>query len=78
MLFPPSLEDFIPAKHPVRIVNQIIENLDLRYLYSLYDPNGAPPYNPKMMVKILFFGYMQNIFSSRKLEAAVQENVFFM
>lgn len=78
MLFPPSLEDFIPPKHPVRIVNQIIDTLDLRYLYEIYNPNGAPPYNPKMMLKILFFGYMQNIFSSRKLEAAIQENVYFM
>ena len=78
MLIPPSLEDFIPADHPVRLVNRIIDNLKLDYIYRLYDSEGAPAYDPRMMLKILFFAYMQNIYSSRKIEAAVKENVNYM
>lgn len=78
MLFPPSLEDFIPANHPVRLVNKIIDNLNLDFLYTQYKGDGAPPYDPRMMLKILFFAYMQNIYSSRKIEMAVKENVNFM
>ena len=78
MLFPPSLEDFIPADHPVRLVNKIINKLNLNFVYRLYDSEGAPAYEPRIMIKILFYAYMQNIYSSRKIEAAVKENVNFM
>lgn len=78
MLFPPALEDFIPEDHPVRLVNKIVDSLDLDFVYKLYDPSGAAAYSPKIMIKILFFAYMQNIYSSRKIEAACKENVNFM
>ena len=78
MMFPPAVEDFIPADHPVRLLNNIINKLNLDFVYQLYDKDGAPAYDPKIMIKILFFAYMQNIYSSRKIEAAVKENVNFM
>lgn len=78
MLFPAYLEDFIPLDHPVHLVNTIINNLNLDVLYRLYNGDGAPAYDPRLMLKILFFAYMQNIYSSRKIEAAVKENVNFM
>ena len=78
MIFPPSLLDFIPENHPAIAINKIIDELKLDYVYNLYSGEGAPPYHPKIMLKILFFAYMQNIYSSRKIEAAVKENVVFM
>lgn len=78
MLFPPSLEDLIPEDHPARLINKIIDNLNIDFLYQQYTGEGAPAYAPKIMLKILFFAYMQNIYSSRKIEAAVKENVNFM
>jgi len=78
MLFPPAVEDLIPVNHPVRLLNKIIDSLNLDYVYRQYVGDGAPAYDPRIMIKILFFAYMQNIYSSRKIEAAVKENVNFM
>lgn len=77
-LFPPTFAELIPTDHPVRLLNKIIDSLDLEEMYKLYNTDGAPPYDPRIMLKILFFAYMQNIFPSRKIEKAVQENVNFM
>lgn len=77
-LLPLTFEELIPQNHPVRLVNQIIDKLNLGELYRLYSTDGAPPYDPRIMLKILFFAYMQNIYSSRKIEAALRENVNFM
>jgi transposase len=78
MLIPPSLEDFIEDKHPVRVVNNVINRIDLKPLYDRYQGGGASSYDPRMMLKILIFAYLSNIFSSRKIEAALKENVHFM
>lgn len=78
MLFPPAVEDFIPDPHPVRVVNDVIERVDLSALYAKYGGGGRSSYHPKMLLKVLVFGYLSNIYSSRKLEAAVCEHVHFM
>ena len=78
MLLPPSLEEIIDRNHPVRLINKIIDDLNIDVLYKLYEGNGAPAYDPRTMLKILFYAYTSNIYSSRKIEAAVKENVTFM
>jgi transposase len=78
MLLPPSLEEMIEAKHPVRLVNQIVNKINLQELYSQYEGGGAPSYSPRMMLKIIIYGYLSNIYSSRKIEASVKENIHFM
>src|SRR5690606_41166866 len=77
-LFPPSIEELIPKNHPVRIVNGVIEQLDIRALIEAYNAEGKPSYNPKMMLKIMVYAYMDNIYSSRKIEKAMRENINFM
>ena len=78
MLLPPSLEELIEANHPVRVVNDVIERIDLQPLLSAYKPGGTSVYHPKMLLKVLVYGYLSNIFSSRKIEAALRENIHFM
>lgn len=78
MLLPPSLEELIPANHPVRVVNQVIERIDIQPLIKKYKGGGASSYHPKMLLKILVYGYLCNLFSSRKLEQAANENIHFM
>ena len=78
MLFPPSLEELIPSNHPVRVVNSVVDQLDLDRLYARYRGGGASSYHPRMLLKVLVFGYLSNIYSSRKLEACVQQNIYFM
>ena len=77
-LFPPSIEQLIPRDHPVRIVNGVIEQLDLQLLTKIYAREGRPSYHPKMMLKVMVYAYMDNIYSSRKIEKALRENINFM
>jgi transposase len=78
MLLPPSLDELIAAAHPVRVVNEVIESLNLELLEKAYKGGGTSSYHPRMLLKILVYGYVSNTYSSRKLEAATKENIHFM
>ena len=78
LLLPPSLEELIAPNHPVRVVNQVVENLNLDPVLDKYDGGGCPAYHPRMMLKVLVYGYMTNRYSSRKIEEALQQNIHFM
>ena len=78
MLLPPSLEELIEENHPVRVVNRVIERINLDSLLSTYKPGGTSVYHPKMLLKVMVYGYLSNIYSSRKLEATLKENINFM
>jgi transposase len=59
MLFPASIEDYVPGDAPVRVYDAIIDAFDLETLGIEVDPHkvGAPPYDPKVMLKLLVYGY---------------------
>ncbi len=78
MLFPPSLDEMIEPEHPVRLVSSILDKLDLAPLLSRYRGCGASSYHPRMLLKVLVYGYLTNIYSTRKMEAAVKANIHFM
>ena len=78
MLIPPSLDELIKPNHPVRLINTVIDRLDLESLVNKYEGGGASSYHPRMLLKVLVYGYLCNIYSSRKLEDAVMENIHFM
>lgn len=77
-LLPPSLDSLISEDHPVRVVNGIIDQLDLGPILELYQGGGSSSYHPRMMLKVLVYGYIRNIYSSRKLEMSVNEHIHFM
>lgn len=77
-LLPPSLDSLISESHPVRLVSKLIDQLDISTLIDQYTARGASSYHPRMMLKILAYGYMRNLYSSRKLEMAIKENIHFM
>ena len=78
VLFPYSFEELIPENHPVRIVNDILERINIDPLLKAYSREGNPSYHPGMMLKVMVFAYMNNIYSSRKIEKALRENINFM
>jgi transposase len=78
MLLPPSLEELIDASHPVRTVSEIVDKLDLSAIEAKYQGGGASSFHPRMMLKVLIYSYMTNIYSSRKMERALKENIHFM
>lgn len=78
MLLPPSLEEMIPENHPVRVVNQVIDTIDMDSLMKKYKGVGCSSYHPRLMLKVLIYGYLTNTYSSRKIEEALRQNVHFM
>ena len=78
MMLPPSLEELIADKHAVRVVNDVIDRINVEPLLSAYHTKGTSSYHPVMLLKVLVYGYLSNIYSSRKLEAACKENIHFM
>ena len=77
-LLPPSYDDFISENHPVRIVNGIINQIDISCIERTYKGGGTSSYHPRDLIKILIYGYLRNLYSSRKIEQALGENVHFM
>lgn len=77
-LIPPSWDEKIISSHPVRIVNKIIDSLDLKKLYASYEGGGSSSYDPKMLLKAIIYAYISNIYSSRKIEEAVKSNINFI
>jgi transposase len=78
ILLPYSFDDQIPEKHPVRIVDQVVESINIHPLLKAYSKEGAPGYHPKMLLKVMLYAYMTNVYSSRKIELALRENINFM
>ncbi len=78
MLLPPSLDILIDANHPVRTINKVIDQIDIDPLIKNYKGGGSSSFHPRMMLKVLIYSYINNIYSSRKIESAVKENIHFM
>lgn len=78
-LVPPSLDDWLPQEHIARFIADLVdEHLDLSAFYADYrEGRGAPPFDPRSMVRVLLLGYTTGIRSSRKLEAACSDIVAF-
>lgn len=77
-LFPPNIEDLIATNHPARVVSEVIDKIDIDVILKKYKGIGTSSYHPRMLLKVLVYGYLNNIYSSRRLEAAVKENIYFM
>lgn len=79
MLVPPSLDEWLPENHLSRFIAEIVEtSLDLDRFYSSYRKvKGQPPYDPRLMVRVLLYGYCVGVRSSRELERACVDVVAF-
>ncbi|WP_212001377.1 IS1182 family transposase [Chitinophaga sp. HK235] len=78
MLFPPEIGDLIAENHPVRVVDDVIEKIDITLLLKRYKAGGTSSYHPRMLLKVLIYAYINNIYSSRKIEEALGQNIHFM
>lgn len=78
LLLPPSLDELIPQTHSVRVVNNIIDRLDISEILRSYRGGGNSCFNPRVMLKILVYAYLNNIYSSRRIEQQLHENIHYM
>lgn len=77
ILFPPRLDKDIAENDPVRVVDAVIDNLKLNNFRKLYKERGRSPYHPKMMLKAIIYGYMNNLYSCRKIETALKRDILY-
>ena len=79
LLLPPSLRDWLPENHLAYCVSDVVDQLDLSAIESVYEEEdrGQPPYHPRMMVKILVYSYCVGVFSTRRMEKRLVEDVAF-
>ena len=77
-LLPPSLDELIPAQHLVRVVNRVVDELDIEPLLAKYKGGWTSSYHPRMLLKAIVYAYTQKVYSSRKIEKALWENIGFM
>jgi len=78
-LLPPSVQDWLPENDLVYFVLEVASELDISAITQKYEQEerGFPPYNPRMMVALLFYAYCRGIYSSRKIMAACEERLTF-
>jgi transposase len=79
LLLPPSLRDWLPEQHLAYFVSDVVDQLDLSRIESVYEKEerGQPPYHPRMMAKILIYAYCVGVFSSRRMQKRLVEDVAF-
>lgn len=77
-LLPPSLEEVIAPDHLARLISQSVDQMDISSIEKLYSENGQHAYHPRMLLKVLIYGYASGIRSSRKLADKLHEDIVFM
>jgi len=79
LLLPASLREWLPDDHLSYFVSDVVDQLDLSAIERLYEDEdrGQPPYHPRMMTKILLYGYCVGVFSSRRIQKRLVEDVAF-
>src|ERR1700730_4314946 len=79
LLLPPSLRQWLDEDHLVYFVGDVVDQLDLTKIHAVYgeEQRGQPPYDPRLMTKLLVYGYCTGVFSSRRIQKRLQEDIPF-
>ena len=78
LLLPPCLGDYLPQNHPSRVVSAIIDRLDISEIEAGYKGGGTSSYNPRMLLKVIVYAYLNNVYSGRQMEKLLVENIAYM
>lgn len=76
-LLPASLEEMIEENHLVRVVNAMVDELDLKALLETYKGNGTSSYNPVMLLKVWIYAIATKTYTGRYVAKALRENIYF-
>lgn len=78
MLLPPSLDEFIDESHMVRVLDSLIDRIASKSLEEMFSGGGTPSYHPRMMLKVILYAYIRQIYSCRNIAKALREDLSFM
>ena len=78
LLLPQYLDDLIAPNHIVRIVNEVVERMDISELINLYEGGGTSAYHPRMLLKVLLYAYCMKIYTGRRIARALGQDIHFM
>ena len=78
ILFPLSIDSKISDDHPVRLISQVVDELDLSGINFGYKGGGNSSYHPRMLLKVLFYAYLNNVYSCRKIETQLEQNIHYI
>lgn len=77
-LLPPSVEDFIPATHLARVIDEIVDGCDTTMIEEAYSEMGQKSYHPKILLKLLIYSYATGTVSGRKIAARCESDTAYM
>ena len=79
MLLPLNIQKWLPKGHLAAFISDVVDELDLIQIFAYYEDEerGAPPYDPRMMTKVLFYAYCVGVTASRKIEKKLHEDIAF-
>ena len=78
MLLPPSIHDFVPEGHLAKVIDKVVEQLDIEAIERKYSELGQNTYHPKIMLKLLFYGYAVGERSGRKISKRCDTDTAYM
>lgn len=78
VLFPQRIDEDIAENDPVCIVNAIVDSLNLEAFKKLYKERGRSPYHPRMMLKVILYAYMNNVYSCRRIEKLLLRDIHYI
>lgn len=77
-LFPLDLNEKVGKHHPCRVIHEVVSKLDISKLLKQYKGGGTSSYDPRMLLSVLFYAYLNNTYSCRKIAKSIEENIYFM
>ena len=79
LLLPAALQEWLPPDHLAYFISDVVDQLDLSVITARYEgeERGGPPYHPRMMVKVLLYGYCTGVASSRRVAQRLHEDIAF-
>lgn len=78
LLFPADIGSLVPDNHLVRVIDKVINQIELSPLFETYIGGGSSSYHPRMMLKVITYAYTERIYTTRRIEKALKENINFM
>jgi transposase len=78
LLLPPNLDELVDKQHLVRVVNEVVDQMDLTGILNGYVGGGTSAYHPRMMIKVLLYAYAVKIYTGRRIARALRQDVTFM